>query len=207
MIEFLGGRSYLYSGEITNDILRASGVDSVDLLAVEMADIGIKELRAVIAQAAGRAFGKNRLLWLKNLQSPTDIIQDTLLKILEEPPKSLIVVVQTNNAEELLPTLRSRLHVVKGDYSTTAAVESVIPQAKLQAEVLLRGIKERSDLLRTFVAELSWVKQEFLREPTPILSLRLQQLANAISRLKQNCNQKMVIDAFLLHWTDTSGKA
>lgn len=207
MVEFLSGRSYLYSGEITDDILRSNNVEVVDLLTIEMKDIGIKELRVIISQAAGRAFGKNRLLWLKNVESPTDIIQDTLLKILEEPPKALIVVVQARNAEELLPTLRSRLHAVHGVNEVVTDAESAIPQNKQQADVLLRGIKERTDLTNIFIRELSWTRQEFLKKPTPMLSSQLQQLSSAISRLKQNCNQKMVIDTFLLHWTDTSGKA
>lgn len=207
MIHLAPGRSYAYAGEISVAVLAANNVSAVDFLPVDMAETGVKELRGVIAQASGRAFGVNRLLWLQNADVLSDVVQNTLLKIVEEPPPQLIVILQLADINSLLPTLRSRLHSVAGGEVVSPVTEPVIASSKAEAETTLRAAKDRPQLLALLVAELAWAKQQFLQQPSAQLAKRITLLSQSVDRLNQNCNQKLVIDAFLLHWFDSSGKA
>ena len=204
---FQSARSYLYAGEITPEILKQNNVQIVDLITVELGEIGVKELRSVLLTANERPFGVNRLLWLKNAIELSDIIQNTLLKIIEEPPSALIIVLQSKNADELLPTLRSRLQIIQESLQTEKESQPTIPGEIWAANTLLRSIKERPELVRLLKSQLGYARNELLNNPSVQLAKQAEVLSSAISRLNQNCNQKLVIDALLLRWHETSGKA
>ena len=49
------------------------------------------------------------LLFIKNRM--TDIVQNKLLKLIEEPPENAVFIITCNFAEQLLPTVRSRVQI------------------------------------------------------------------------------------------------
>lgn len=71
-------------------------------------DRGIDAVRAVI-QAAEYASNCNaRVFILDEIQSATKVAQNALLKLLEEPPEGVYLILLTTDPQRLLPTLKNR---------------------------------------------------------------------------------------------------
>ena len=51
---------------------------------------------------------ENKIIFINNSHNMGDIVQNKLLKLLEEPPSYLILFLSVNNVNILLPTVRSR---------------------------------------------------------------------------------------------------
>lgn len=199
MITLSSSATYLIVGDsIPEEILHS--VELIDLILVDGSNLSVKELRSVLARASQSPLGERRLLAITSVEQLSEVMQNTLLKILEEPPKHLTIVLQTSLQERLLPTVRSRLSVING-----------LDQEKLEKLEVprlsdLAGFKDRATLKRA----LDGIRQDLRsqingNDPKAILA-NLNQIERAQNRLSQNCNQKLVLDSLLLHWTDVSGK-
>lgn len=192
------GRSYLYLG----DQLSASHLSQfalIDQLLVDASEIDIKALRGIVSGASQQALGDKRLLYIRNADRLNDQMQNTLLKLLEEPPSTLVVVLQTARPQALLATVRSRLHELEtvgeqiGDSDST-----VITLAELKPAI--EKAKDRTALTATIETMRAGIRQALLASPTRELVDAANLLDRSIRRLGQNANQKLVIDALLLNW-------
>jgi hypothetical protein len=201
MTKFLPGRSYLYTDEITPEILRENRVEIIDLLQADLSELGVKELRSFLSLAGQKPLGENRLLWLKNADGTSEGIQNTLLKIAEEPPANLIIVLQARSVDDLLPTLRSRLHRLDNNYTSQVGKET-FPDTFAELTKMLTGFKDKATLVECLGAELTYLKGEMLAKPSQQTSSRINLLGLSLRRLRQNCNQKLVVDQLLLGWLD-----
>src|SRR5579872_1227262 len=193
MPQFLPGRSYIYSGNINKNELKLNNVDLIDLIEVDVSHINVKELRETLSLANQKALGGNRLLWLKNFDGVSEIFQNTLLKIVEEPPEGLIIILQTANSNNLLATLRSRLHIVKQKEEKEVKTGERFPSDLKNLEKILRDVKDREGLYAILLEQLNFLKEEILRNPSERISKQIELLNRAARQLKQNGNQKLVI--------------
>jgi hypothetical protein len=55
-----------------------------------------------------KKFSKPTLLFLGNLEKYREVLQDAMLKLLEEPPQNLQIILYEQNLNDLLPTIQSR---------------------------------------------------------------------------------------------------
>lgn len=72
-------------------------------------DIPIFLIRAVEAIAHESPWGKHRTIIIEHADHMQEPAMNALLKILEEPPKTISFILTTRNINALLPTVRSRL--------------------------------------------------------------------------------------------------
>lgn len=74
--------------------------------------ISIEEIRELLGftklKINNQQFGINRVIVIDDAQLMTDEAQNSLLKILEEPPEGTLFLLNTSNIHGLLPTIRSR---------------------------------------------------------------------------------------------------
>ncbi len=206
MPKFLPGRSYSYPTSLDSEILRANNVDPIDLIEADLAELPVKDLRQVLNQALTRPFGTNRLLWLRNAEAASQVHQNTLLKILEEPPLTLIIVLEANQLGRFLPTVRSRLYSVESDQTSVATMQTFPDGSALELETYLRRFTDRATLAQAVEQERSYQAEQFLLAPTVAGSKALKLLEQTIQRLDVNANLKMVIDSLLLRYPSVSGK-
>lgn len=194
MSEFLPGRSYLVVGTVKP--AEVSQILPVDRLAIDANALEVEGLRHVIATFYQRPYGPQRLVVIENADVLNVINQNTLLKVLEEPPAALTIILEVRSAEPLLPTVRSRLTVITGQ-TVTAETAAILPFDEAGAVKTLQAAKDRPSLVELFKQELRFQLQNLatLAEPN-----RLAALEQAITRLERNCNQKLVIDRFLLRY-------
>jgi DNA polymerase-3 subunit delta' len=76
--------------------------------------ITIDTVRAVASTAALRPIeARWRVAILDDAETMADVAQEALLKTLEEPPRSMLLIVLCDDIEALLPTVRSRCQIVE----------------------------------------------------------------------------------------------
>ncbi len=69
----------------------------------------IESVRELTAMSALRPMeGRWRVILIEDAETLQDVAQEALLKMLEEPPGFMVLVLLTDDAETLLPTVRSR---------------------------------------------------------------------------------------------------
>lgn len=91
--------------------------------------IKVAKIRELIARVPLRPFeARKKIFILKNAEDLTPEGSNTLLKTLEEPAKDNVLILTTSVPEKILPTIKSRCHVVY-----------FAPLAPRQLEVLLAG--------------------------------------------------------------------
>lgn len=183
---------------IPDEILKS--VEPIDLILVNASELTVKELRLVLARASQSPLGERRLLAITSAESLSEIMQNTLLKILEEPFEHLTIVLQTKLQERLLPTVRSRLSVIHNSEGAD------LPKLEVPKLSSLVTIKDRSALKMALDGLRQNLRAQIEGEDASIVLEDLALIEKAQNRLNQNCNQKLVLDSLLLHWTDVSGK-
>ncbi|MBI4948472.1 hypothetical protein HY844_02905 [Candidatus Berkelbacteria bacterium] len=194
------GRSYAVNFKPTNELLAQLGVERVDFVLFN-GSIPIEEIRRVINQAHQSPFGSRRILWVEEANKLSEISQNSLLKIVEEPPAKLTIVFELNNIEVLLPTLRSRIENKIG----SQFVESEKIDWDSRVNNLVK-IKERPDMIAELSKLLGGAKAEMLKEPNAVSVKKVIAIDNAINRISSNANTKIVIDDLTLRITRESGK-
>ena len=55
---------------------------------------------------------EKKIFYLKNFDSSTESAENKILKILEEPPKSVMFLITTTNMSKILPTILSRCNII-----------------------------------------------------------------------------------------------
>lgn len=188
--QFKPGNSYLVESleSISSFVEQTSHIDR-SILAPE---ITVKEVRELLRIITERSFGLHRLLLIPNADQLSAIIQTTLLRVIEEPPTHLVIIVQTRNPDRLLATVRSRLH------RSSRSVTPMATGASYKIEDLEGATREKAIEILTAIEREELSSEKINPE-------KLSLLTSAIQRLSLNCNVKLTIDWFLLRWQVVSG--
>lgn len=196
---FESGKSYLVAGPLPPAAL--TSFLPVDRLMIDGNEAGVKEVRHILAQATQRPHGHQRLLLVRSAEALSDVIQNTLLKTLEEPPSQLVVIIEAVDSIRLLPTVRSRLHPLS--FVAEAACPPPArpyPTTPTELQNLLEQAKGRPELDQTLAALLSGATERALVEPTAGTLANILLVERALLRFRHSANQKIVVDGLLLHW-------
>jgi|GEM_PF-1681778 len=87
--------------------------------------IGIDSIRQLIEFSRTTPFiGQYRIIILQPLEALTLAASNALLKVLEEPPKHLVILSASSAPSRLMPTIRSRLHFINVMQIQTSAAQS-----------------------------------------------------------------------------------
>jgi hypothetical protein len=143
---------------------------------------------------------------LTDIDRLTTEAQNALLKTLEEPPPHTYIIGTTRIPEALLPTILSRMSVVRltdvTQKSDTSILLKLLRESPGQRISLIEPFIATHDDAKKFVTSLLGAAQEeLLHHPTPQLTALIRNLLAAQSQLSVNVNQKLVIDNAVLHLT------
>ncbi|MEA3356277.1 MAG: hypothetical protein U9Q23_02890 [Candidatus Bipolaricaulota bacterium] len=96
-------------------VLRGAHPDLIELSPPQGKEaIGIDQVRAVIRQGQfSPTQGKRKVCMITDAAALTPAAANSLLKILEEPPRGLTFLLLVEQAGDLLPTIRSRSRVIR----------------------------------------------------------------------------------------------
>lgn len=106
----------------------------------------IEHAKAVVAEAyISESSTKYIILAAKNFNN---VSQNSLLKVLEEPPRNIEFIIISASKSNLLPTVRSRLPIIKGEtnYST---LEIELNLAKIDYAEIFNFLKENSRIKKS----------------------------------------------------------
>lgn len=75
--------------------------------------IKIEEVRKLIERTNMTSQSRYKLFLIQSIERMTTEAANSFLKVLEEPPEGTVFILTTNNIRELLPTIVSRVRVIK----------------------------------------------------------------------------------------------
>jgi DNA polymerase III gamma/tau subunit len=140
---------------------------------------------------------------LTDIDRLTTEAQNALLKTLEEPPPRTYIIATTRIPEALLPTIRSRMSVVrladaprKSDTSILLKLLRESPGKRMQTIEPFVGT--RDDAKKFVTSLLGEAQEELLTHPTPQLTALIRNLLAAESQLSVNVNPRLVLDNAIL---------
>ncbi|MBK5276982.1 MAG: DNA polymerase III subunit delta' [Desulfuromonadales bacterium] len=110
-------------------------------------DISIDQLREIQRELALRPYEAPRKACIMEPAERMSVnAANSLLKTLEEPPGNAIIILLTENAEMLLPTIRSRCQLIRFSSLSPENVRLLLEQSGLSADVaeLLAPLSEGS---------------------------------------------------------------
>lgn len=99
--------------EILEDLWKISTKGNPDFSYRQFASLGVDEARLIKNGALGRTFSAGKKIFVIDADSMTVEAQNSLLKIFEEPTPDTHFFIIGNCVKNLIPTLISRLQVVK----------------------------------------------------------------------------------------------
>ncbi|MEX0594561.1 MAG: hypothetical protein WD157_00455 [Patescibacteria group bacterium] len=164
-----------------------------DQIIINAPETELKTLRQVLLQFQQQPSGELRLLVINGADNFNELSQNTLLKIIEEPPSHAAIILQVRSVESLLPTLRSRLQRLSG-----RANRVFDPVTNLDVGQLY--LLDRPGVIEALEQVL---KQIDLSQPSGVR--RHQFLNRAVRKLKQNVNTKLTLDWLDLNWNQELG--
>lgn len=145
----------------------------------DKASIGIGDVSNVV-EWAYRKDTDLKLIEIKNADLLTDQAQNAMLKLIEEPPENVLVLLITPNSSSILQTIRSRCILI----TTTAANFNTSELAKKFIEA---GYLERTKIIDKMLSEDTNRASvaEFIEE---LLRLKLNKKnTDSISEIKEVC--------------------
>lgn len=146
--------------------------------------ITIDTAREIRSAAAMRPIeGRWRAVVLDDAESMQEVAQEALLKTLEEPPPSMLLILLTNDLDVLLPTIQSRCQVIELQPVSSKAIESML---------VARGApdEQASDLAQLAQGLPGWAIRA-LEEPK-VAAVRLNDVEQAIGWIGANAYERLV---------------
>lgn len=177
--------------------------------------IGIEQIREIKNKLRFKSYQKIiNLIIIYDIHKATAEAQNSLLKILEEPPADSLFVLTSGFEELILPTVVSRCKIVKdtarhkdipideGTFNLLRQILQSSPGNRLLISQKITGKKE--DSLK-FLDSLLTIMKNMLSNPHKEVNLTVRQIGsitskilNARSYLQKNINPKATLDILLL---------
>lgn len=171
----------------------------------ETQDSGIEDVRQWIAWLDIKASNQSKkILIIKNAQELSVEAQNALLKTLEEPPINAIIVLQSQQSENLLATIVSRCCVISHDNYIAPEDPEVAKQINdlesknIFALDLASGFKERQETLE-WLDKATIITRKTLSS-NPLNYGRLQAVLKAKKMLLENTNVRLTLENLFLNW-------
>lgn len=183
-------------------------------LDTEEQNIGIARVRQFHNQLILSPYNSPLLVGvIRNADQLTIEAQNALLKLLEEPPPKVKLILETASPLALLPTILSRCHVINLSLSPDISHnehEKTINQEFDQIRTLSAGNRMAyidkqaitKDDVGQWITERINVLHTILRgQPSTIITQNIRLFLAAQRHLAANVNPKLVLDLLLLHIT------
>lgn len=107
------GKNPLNRQKQTEKLLHNASINTFDVTIIDDDSIGIEEVRKIQkAVFLTPLRGKNKAIVFRHAGNITIDAQNALLKVLEEPPEDTLIILETENSKQLLPTILSRCKIV-----------------------------------------------------------------------------------------------
>jgi len=172
--------------------------------------IGIDTIRELKLEARFKLYeGKKKIYIISEADTMRTEAANAILKLLEEPPANLMLILTTSNIYKIIPTIKSRCQLMRFKPLSADQIQEIIEKyhpnidtEKLRLIIRLSGynIKSAFDFLDMDVLALRETALEFLRKLSLIhRSQELMQIIEPLGR-KGSRNEAKLVLWFLLLW-------
>lgn len=152
----------------------------------------IEHAKAVVAEAyISEAQTKYLILGANNFNN---ISQNSLLKLLEEPPRNIELIIISPTKSNLLPTVRSRMPIIKGEKKSSAA-EIEINLSRISYKEVFEFLKANARVKKSeakALVEALYYKATVV-EKLILTSMQLQNFDKAYRLLELNSRPQSVL--------------
>lgn len=147
----------------------------------------------------------HRLVVIEDAHNLTHLAQNALLKILEEPPKHAVIILEADKTSSILPTIISRLLVINTSSKKT-------PQAQKES-FLNRDLKANLEQIADINSPIIWLNEQMITTYNLLINKlkkresnisfdqitsSLRQLAQARQMIDANVNSRFVLVQLML---------
>jgi DNA polymerase-3 subunit delta' len=122
-------------------ILKGSHLDTIEMKDTKES-IKIEDVRRLIDRSNMTGQSLYKIFLIQGLERMTKEAANSFLKVLEEPPVGTIFIMTTNNIRELLPTVVSRVRIIKFGSVSASYLEEKLKE--LYSDRPLEEIKQAS---------------------------------------------------------------
>lgn len=157
----------------------------------------IEHAKAVVAEAyISEAQTKYLILGANNFNN---ISQNSLLKLLEEPPRNIELIIISPTKSNLLPTVRSRMPIIKGQKKSSAA-EIEISLSRISYKEVFEFLKANARVKKSEAKALveALYHKATVVEKLMLTSLQLQNFDKAYRLLELNSRPQSVLAMLIM---------
>jgi DNA polymerase III delta prime subunit len=189
--------------EFTNQLGHQLTANNPDIFILdESSGWGIDEVRKIKGFLSQKPYSHStKIILIFDSHNLNDQAQNALLKILEEPGENNHLILTTNKASGLLPTIVSRCHTVKiSGLKTKSSVSLLKPSGNLNKDLLTSEnlAKNKEDVLPLLEEQLKLYQSELIKNPSPEISKTIEKLMKSIRMINSNVDPKSALDYFFL---------
>lgn len=193
--------------EFAQKILGATGAEKInpDLIIVDQEKLKIEDIRNLISELSLKPYQfERKVAIIENFENVTDEGANSILKTLEEPNASTIIILLVKNKEQLLATIISRCQSLYFNRAPQAGESRELSKLAQQPQPQrILAIKEYAELETPDLAALlqRWLENEHYEflQGNPQKYVNVQNLIESISGLKQNFNKKLILERLFLN--------
>lgn len=195
--------------ERLNQLLEESSfrIPHPDLLYFEdQSKLGVEQAKQIKNHFSFKPYSaKGKALVLESAQNLTLDAQNSLLKLLEEPPEKAVILLGIENESQLLPTILSRCQTMHlAQCSTSDVVYNEVQSYKNIEELINFSIEkrfqyiEKLDKREEFLSSLlGYFREKMYQDPKLVSYNKL--LLQALEWKKQNVNLRAILEYLMLN--------
>ncbi len=178
----------------------------------EKTSIGIQKIQKISDSIFLKSYsGKGKILLIQNSHLLTKEAQNSLLKILEEPPKYTQIILHTKNLHSIIETILSRCIILNVENIKTKKIGyGPILNNTLQENIdianklgNLKTTKEKVELFSSILKnEYNFIKENFVNKNIERKKIKkglllLELINNTHKKLNANTNTKILFESFI----------
>ncbi|MEK7651646.1 MAG: hypothetical protein AAB351_00325 [Patescibacteria group bacterium] len=178
-----------------------------DLIVIDQSKMKIEEMRDLISELSLKPFRyQKKVAIIQNFEDVTDEAASSILKTLEEPNNSSLIILLSRNQKSLLPTIVSRCQSIyfnipkqKISNENTESLKSIFKFPIAQRILSIKGYAEKeTEELQSLFEDWINAERESLLSGDAGKYLNLQVLLDSLVGLKQNLNKKLILERLFL---------
>lgn len=172
--------------------------------------ISIQRIREIRRKSAFKSFeGRGRVVIIVDSERMSEEASNSVLKILEEPPEKMYLLMISSRPNLLLPTITSRCQIVKFEPLKTAEIEDALimnhpnvekSKAKLTARLALGSYRRAVELLDENVQELQVKSLELFRKSVQGEFTQILYVEEILNTVQRDSKKVKDLLSLLLIW-------
>ena len=199
----------------SDDLLAQANLDSIltgldlptksthpDIITIDhLTGWGIDQIRRLHTVVLNRPIKANaRAIVIHQAQNLTIEAQNSLLKILEEPPPSNTFILLADNLASLSDTIKSRCQIIRLNSNQIDPSNQIVISGKIGDNLNLSSqlSRDKGACLDTIKNQIVFFQKQLVKKPSLDTKHKIRLLQKSLSMINSNVNPTSALDFFFL---------